>query len=368
MKRFLIKFFLIFLIFFACLEVISRFLFDSRYFYFLNTYNLPKDKGVKDRYKTDTDHVDYLFIGSSRVPSTINPKKFIEEDKEKIAVVAGRGYMPSGLHYLALQNKISKHPDYIRNANVFIEYPGSSIYAEKYDDVKYRVYEPVVKTDRAMPNLIIPHLTLSSFFSFLFESKNSLNVKLETTLLFFSSFYRTSAQIKEDFEKHNSPIFSNKKDNNKLATEGGIRNDNIEFAKQKAIEVALIDKKLLENEEQLTISILNESILAKFSDLVNANGGTLLLYKMPLHSIQNQVYKSIKARENNIIFEKWLTSRNIKVIYIDDFKYTDDDFPDFWHLSVKRRDEFTKKLYYSFKEQVNNSKSLTLNNTIIKNK
>jgi hypothetical protein len=321
---------------------------------------LPQDKGVKDRYKTDTKHVDYLFIGSSRVPSTINPKLFMEEDKGKIAVVAGRGYMPSGLHYLALKNKISKHPDYIKNANVFLEYPGASIYTESYDDVKFKVYEPIVKTDKAMPNLIIPHLTLNSFFSFLAESQNSLSVKLETSLLFISSFYRTSAQIKEDFEKRNIPIFYNE-NGNKLATEGGIRNDNFVFAQNKAIEVAKIEKKQIEDGELLSFKTLNSSVLAKLSDLIHESGGILYLYKMPLHSIQNQVYVSAKAHKNNKIFEEWLASKNIKVIYINDFKYNDVDFPDFWHLSIDRRDEFSKKLYNSFREQTTINQLLTTN-------
>ena len=73
MKRFIIKLVLISFLFLLVAELVSRVVIDPYYYYTLDTYNLRKDKpSLSDIYKhEDTENVDYLFIGSSRVPATI---------------------------------------------------------------------------------------------------------------------------------------------------------------------------------------------------------------------------------------------------------------------------------------------------------
>ena len=126
MKHFIIKTSLFLLIFFASLELISRLVIDPYYFFSINTYNvMPERQGFRDIFNLKpTEHVDYLFIGSSRVPATINPSLIMQQDRNKNAIVSGRGYMTEGIHYQALVNKLQKFPNYLKGAKeVFVEDP-----------------------------------------------------------------------------------------------------------------------------------------------------------------------------------------------------------------------------------------------------
>lgn len=349
MKKFLLKFGILFLIFFICFEAISRLFINPIYFHFTNTYNIKQHINIfdplinRDKLINQKKHVDYLFIGNSRVPATINPNLIMEKAKDKIAIVAGRGYMTPGVHYQALKNRLSNYPNYLKDSYVFIAYNGSGVYTSKFKDDKLKVYE-IPTESKSMPYLLIPHLTFKSLFIFLKESKNSLKVKIKTVLLYTISCYRTSAFIKENFYKLNNNLIFTKK-SPELVSEGGIRNDKIKAIRQKAINVAQSKKKTLAKAPLITFADLDNSSLFEFHKLIVENGGKLFLYKMPLHSAQQNVHSSIQGVRNKKIFNDWLLSKNIQVIYNDKFKYEDKDFPDVTHLNKNRRDEFTKLLY-----------------------
>lgn len=346
MKRFILKTCLFIALTFICFEFLSRLVIDPFYFNSINTYNLNVgDPGYMDLIKKkNTEHVDYLFIGSSRVPATINELVIMNENPDKIAIVAGRGYMTPGIHYQALVNRLAEYPNYLKDADVFIEYFGPGIFTNSFDDDKYRVYEPVVATDGSSPHLILPHLNYKSLIAFLKESKNPKSVKFNILVQYCFSSYRTISYIKEKFDRFDEKLlFENKKQ--ELVSEGGIRNDIVELSRQKALEIAKIESQLIENGPIVSFDDLNKSSLAKLNKLITENGGKLYLYKMPLSSIQEAVFNVNKALRNKQIFENWLSLNGIKVVSNDKFKYEDDDFPDTWHLSADRRDEFTFLLY-----------------------
>lgn len=89
----------------------------------------------------------------------------------KVVINAGRGYMTPGIHYQAIKNKLKNYPNFLQNAIVLIEYAGSDTYTSSFEEDRLRVYEPVVNTDVPMPHLLLPHLDINSFFSFLMSSK-----------------------------------------------------------------------------------------------------------------------------------------------------------------------------------------------------
>jgi hypothetical protein len=355
MKRFIIKTSLFLLIFFASLELISRLVIDPYYFFSINTYNvMPEKQGFRDIFHLKpTEHVDYLFIGSSRVPATINPSLIMKQDPNKIAIVAGRGYMTEGIHYQALVNKLQSFPNYLKGAKVFIEYPGSDIYSGSFYENEMKVYEPILANDKGMPQLLIPHLNCNSLLTFIKKSKNSNSVKLETVLLFCFSSYRTIPFIKEKFSRLGENFFA-AKTKKQLVSVGGIRNNNFEKAKKEAVEFASIQKIEIQDHPVLSFSDLDKSSLAYINDLISKNGGTLSLYKMPLSSVQEAVFSSDKAIQNKRIFERWLLSKGITVLNNEKFHYQDSDFPDGWHLSEDRRDEFTLLLFDEIKTQTQN--------------
>ncbi|MEM9905347.1 MAG: hypothetical protein AAF921_10025 [Cyanobacteria bacterium P01_D01_bin.44] len=342
MNKFMARVILFMLVAFVGTEIVSRVLIDPAYFYSLDTYNSrntsksPKVKLVRVFSSQTTERVDFLFIGSSRVAATINPQIFKQKDASKTTVVAARGHTSPGIHYQALKTKLSEHPDYLKGAKVFIEYSGSRQYDESFREDQLRV-------DQDMPHLLLPYLNAQSLVEYLEKSPNSRQTKLEMTVLFLSAAYRSIPFVRENLRKLDSPLLDASE---KLITsDGGIRDDQIALAREQAI---MSVEQQVENSQEspiITEGSLNESFLAYFHQLITQNGGQLFLYKMPLHSIQKEVYASAKESLNQRVFEAWLSTKDIEVVYNKRFDYTDSDFPDIWHLSKAKRDEFSRLLY-----------------------
>lgn len=352
MKKFISRITLFVVIFLIISETLCHLVIDPLYFYSINTYN-EKEGSSQFRYdNTDSKHVDFLFIGSSRIPATINPQLF-KKLSSGVTINAGRGYITPGVHYQGLKSKLKEHPDYLRNSIVLIEYSGSGAYTSPFAKDMLSVFEPTDsdKTDKAMPHLLLPYLDMNSFLSFLKKSNNSILVKVEMTFLYFSSTYRASQYVNDKFFAYNKKLLFPSKATN-LVSEGGIRNDDSELAGKKAILLAKEQKEKIQKEPLLSNIDIDNSSLAQLYKLIKDNGGTLMLYEMPLHSLQQDIYNSEKAKLNKATFEKWLSENNIPIIYNPDFKYKDIDFPDTWHLSSTRRDEFTTKLYYQIAEKI----------------
>ncbi|MFT5914002.1 MAG: hypothetical protein ACI81T_000487 [Bacteroidia bacterium] len=334
---------------FLASEILARIFIDPVYFQLVDTYNLndksaPKFERITQAFSNQkTSKVDYLFIGSSRVPASINPQVFMELDSGKVAVVAGRGFMTAGIHYQALKMRLKDFPDFLKGATVFLEYPGSRIYDQSFEEQVFKVHE---SGSEAMPHLLIPHLDFVDLKGFLTQSPNSFGVKAEMVGLYLSAFYRSIPFIRENLTNLEKPLFKQESDKSGiLASDGGIRNDNLDFAKAKAIELAETRKNDLASSPQISPSQLDKSILVKIHELIISNQGKLVLYKMPLHSIQQEIYNSKQEIANKEIFESWLTSNEIQTLQNPNFEYEDSDFPDVWHLSKARRDEFSKLLF-----------------------
>lgn len=357
MKKFIIRICIFTVIALISSEVFCRLIVDPPYFYLIDTYNLKvPSKSVKEKLgkiwsSEKTANVDLLFIGSSRVAASINPQIFMQKDPSQTVVVAGRGYTTAGFHYQALRNRISEFPEYLENANVFIEYAGSKQYANPFIEERYRIYEPTQPdNDKAMPHLLLPHLNYDSLLEFMKTSPNSWRVKRDMALLYFSSLYRSLDFVKEQLHRLDAPLMNATE--NLVPSEGGIRNDRISLAKEGAIVNAKRQIEKSESSPLITTENLKESSLAYLNAIIKENGGKLLLYRLPVHSVQERIYDSDKERINRKIFEQWLGKNDIEIVHCPDFNYEDSDFPDTWHLSVKKRDEFSLLLYGEIKAKL----------------
>jgi hypothetical protein len=309
MKPFIKKIMFFSLVSILVVEFISRLMIDPVYYATIDTYNLPYKGLAKVFGVKKTPRVDFLFIGSSRVPAAINADIFVKKDTNSIAIVAGRGYMTAGVHYQAISNRLRVFPDYLKNAVVFLEYPSYPIYTNHFEIDRYRVYESEHTNRESMAHLILPHLDFASFIIFLRDSKNSSKVKMRMISLYFLSSYRTMFFINEQWEKLDKPIFLHSSSN--LAEEGGIREDRIERANQLAVEMAEVTRISISKAPPLTEEMLNKSSLAHLAKLISRNGGTLVLFQMPLHSLQNIVYENPKSQQDIMVFEDWLEQKDI---------------------------------------------------------
>lgn len=353
MRYFLLRVCLFLFLLLAVVETISRLFIDPGYFSALDTYtvkfpNTAKPKNIEQK---ETTHIDFLFLGSSRVPATINPEKIMQESPDKIAVVAGRGYTTPGLIHQALSYKLKKYPGFLSGSMVFLEYPDIYEYANPFEQDKFKVWERHQPGDKPMGHLILPYLDFPDLLSFMKESGNTLPVKMNVAMMFFISSYRTGFYVREKLQrsKFNTIIKLPVVDKN-FAETGGIRNDNIKNAKTMMRRTTNARKREILARPAFSFEMLSISSLSEIHQLITENGGALYLYKMPISTHQQAIFNNQKSIESRKTFELWLTERNIKIISNDSFHYDDSDFPDRWHLKENRRDEFTHLLYQSINQ------------------
>lgn len=334
MKKFLLKFALYAVVFLLILELGCRVFADRFYFNKIGLYNSTKKDKV-------------IFVGSSRVPATIDKKVFT--DYKMNCVVAGRGYTTGGIHLTAFQHSLKKDPDYLKNANVFVEYSGNAVFLQDAERYQYQVFEPKFSEfDDAMPHVILPYLDAGGLKNFLTKSPNSLHVKVKLFFLYCSSAYRCMLmfQEKQPVKYILDKLFARKKlvVKSNLTNEGGIKSSNVKKAHYKAVMMAQKDSSAQAQSPLLTKEVLDRSILAKINDVVRNNGGKMHMFSVPLHTVQRSISSSERASENKRIFLQWLQENDISIIEAKGFEYNDNDFPDTWHLGVERRPEFSARL------------------------
>jgi hypothetical protein len=341
---------------FLVLEFISRLFIDPLFFWRIDTY---KDNNQVFKYSLTKSYrperVNFLFIGSSRVNAAVNEELFCQPNTDVIAVNAARGYTTGGTHYAALQDCIRKNPDYLKDAKVFIELPGV-IYAENFSRNQYTVYEKDESNGglNSMSHLLIPYFRTDQLTDFYAHSSNSLLVKTDFTAKFLFAFYRSVPFVKEIRRSISQKLLANRQKNNSLTEGGGIKVDEESIMQAKIQAIKDIDM-MISNQEPLRESTLDSSLIYEMYSLIQRNGGKLYLFEVPMHSMLNRYNETLVGRKNCKIFDSWVAKKRIPVLTIDGFTYSDSDFPDFWHLSSDRRDNFTDLLYRSYLEYENSA-------------
>jgi len=336
------------------LEIFCRVLVDPLYFNYVNIFGIkPTSYKLRDLYNSkEPDHVDYLFIGSSRMNAAINVN--ILREKGLVAINAGRGNITGGIEYCALSNAIAAHPNFIKDAKVVMELFNGIGDIENFKHLRYDVFEPKSnsETERAMPHLLLPYINFKRLVEFLKYSNNSRSLKVEMIFLYYSSLFRSIPFIREYSGKFLSKYFDKSEKESQLPDEGGIQTDvkNMEWAKQQAILFSDIATKRQSKENPLAIAELDNSMVAQICKLVKQSGGIPILFNMPLHSVQQKIGETTLSKTNKETFKNWASQNGIAIVDVNKFKFTDTDFPDYWHLSLNRRDEFTSLLYEQIEE------------------
>jgi hypothetical protein len=330
------------LLIFIIVEIVFRFVIDPVYFYYINSYTIDKTKFTfKQAYfPKDKDHIDYLFIGESRTDAAINITEINRRNSTLVAVNAGRGYSTGAVHYWALKKMIRNNPNILKNSNVVIEVAGGVNYTENFEKTKYTLRDDFV-------HLILPHLDFSLLKDFIKFSDCKSGSKLRLVLLYSSSLYRTLPFVKNKLHEMIAKLDHNSSLKGGVGTKAG--NLSVEEARQLLIKISTNDIVHQKQETPLTEKELDYSMLSRINDLVVRNGGKLFLYEMPVHSIQRAVFETDLSMQNKETFASWAKHNYISIIYIEDFKYSDKDFPDYWHLAQNRSTEFTTKLFDKLK-------------------
>ena len=342
MKTFFIKIIKYLFIFLIILEIVSRVFIDPLFYFALDTFRNKECKTIKCILEEPNDKPDYIFLGSSRVAALVNSKLLSDLTENKNVLNSARGYMTSGIMIQALKSKLTKKNDFLRNSKVFLEFYGQGSLTNLYVKDQLKVYESSTTKYTSQPQLILPYMNFSDLEDFWITSSNSWKVKVKLTILYFSASYRCALFMNEKFNYADKVLY---KGQSNVSESGGIRSDDIENTIQFAKISAAKEKQRILSEPYLTQEILAESSLSKLNNLIRENGGELVLFKIPLHSISKEIFNTPKAKLNNQVFKKWLNTQEINLIEPENFNYKDEDFLDILHINPDKKDEYTHSLH-----------------------
>lgn len=302
---------------------------------------LPLDWYRKAVYNAQKVPVTYIFIGSSRVAASISPTEFAqamgETNSPVSAINMGRGYTTLVEHYFGLRRIAAATPDGLKGVTVFLEAEGGF---------------PDLKTWRGNwfyyknPDLLVNIISLSDLWSFWARDSSNFDLKLTVTAGTLSEAVAKQGYgwamlkgINDIILRHWPWTKPNKTD---LPALGGIRTDEAGIQNARRLAVSLAAE-YIKQERIFTRQSGDETVLKSINDLVIAGGGRLILFRMPLSSVQEQPYTTAIGRMNLEITDDLLKAWAIPMLF-PNMKTNDDDFPDYWHLRKSRRSEFTRSL------------------------
>lgn len=326
------------LMIFILFEIIFRIILDPLYFYSADAYTIDKTGYNFKRlyFPENTSHIDYLFVGESQMAAAISVTELTDFDRSVVAVNAGKGYTTGAVHYWAIRKLIQDNPGIIKNSKIIIDFNTAMKYLENFKKEEFKIYE-------GYSHFILPYINTRILFDFVKNSDCNSITKMKLVLLYSSSMYRSLPFISAKLHE----FISGKLNDNTLADAGGIRTDksSIEKARQLLVETVKDNIEKQKSQNPITISDINNSMISNINELINAGGGHLVFLDMPLHSFQRTEYDTDLQIKNKETFLEWATQKDIKIISVDDFDYSDDDFPDYWHLASNRSAEFTNKFF-----------------------
>lgn len=346
------KFWLSFVIFIILPIILAELLF--RCIPFINNFYLSKTDVVYS-VKPDSNKIHYYFIGSSHVAAAID-EQILNDQLKSDSITAfnvGRGTSTGTVFYLALE-KLARE-GLLNNAKVFLEAPrGISFYTESKFGGEWINSQNI--------HLLIPYLDTRSFIEFWKYSGNTFPTKIDVSLNYLFYTMRVSSLIREILQRNsfkelidkilgntgnkmiNEPEIQSEQN---LTAKGGIKVDSMSVADARKLAYAYFNE-VAHNQKIVSVSGWQQSRLNDIIKLLDKYNAELVLYDMPISSVEAQIFQTDIANQNRQNFRKYLDDHQPQYISFDFSTYTDADFPDLWHVSKDKSVEYT----YSFAKKL----------------
>lgn len=294
------------------------------------------------------DTINHVFVGTSRVASAIRPKAFAQEMNTHaqsaaepatpaVAVRAARGFSTLAVHAEGIETLLRTRPEAMQGAVVYVEAPAGLVEPQTWS---------MRWTRSEWPELLSPYLTAGDTPRYWSVSGDPVSTKTRVTaaaplylVRFWSSIRR---KVSEDVGK----LFQQPQTKNTdvdLNDAAGIRTD--------SAGVALVRKKIVPEmrgwahvEHDRPPIDWDESVFARLVERVQASGGSVVVYDMPISTPARAVIDSNAVlQRDRAALNDWLSQHGVTFVTAN-FEYSDDDFPDLSHLRNSRAAEFSRAL------------------------
>jgi hypothetical protein len=264
-------------------------------------------------------------------------------EKKVCSINLGQGYSSIQEHYLGLRNLLNKYPKSFHDFTVFLEAPGETanlLYYSQWTD-------NWINSDQVQ--LVVPLLRSTDIIPFWMSGSGSPAIKTYITLKYYLNPFklvRFKERIKEKLETKVKEMIQPPSPGQKidLSESGGVKTNPGDIEK---IRVSAERFAREQTDAQKPFSNWDETVLADLIGLIKSHNGKVIFFKMPVSSVQLKVFRTKIHRDNKVLFKRQLKKWGAVILY-PDFSYTDDDFPDLWHLRNSRCAEFSGKLAQAY--------------------
>jgi hypothetical protein len=301
-----------------------------------------------------------IFIGSSRVQAAVEPAQFaaaLEPDllTGRQVLNLGRGYSTEAEHYLGLRNLMERHSEAMQGVHVFAEAPGGLPYRVTWAGDAWAFSE--------QPWMLVDLLRPSDLPAFWQAPGLGIDERLHITLrslLRSARLFNRRERVREQWLQHVLPqLASGRLPDLRPAVSVGydlqgpgdgssIRVDPEAVAQARASAVDFAGA--IERAAQAPTGDWRGTIQDEMSQLVRRHGGRLVYFEPPLSEVFEQPYRTEIRRQDITAFADQARAWGGCVIR-PEFTYTDEDFPDLWHLRPSLVPEFSAALARAFARQ-----------------
>jgi hypothetical protein len=293
-------------------------------------------------------HVDFVFVGSSRVAAAIHAEAFSRRvaalsGRPVNAVNLGRGYTTLVEHELAVRQLYETCPAQMKDATVLVEASEGLMEFSTFHD-------PWVHPDD--PRLIVPLLRRGDVVRLWRESATPLQDKVELTARLLRSvdyidvtrrrLLNVGDRVEDFIAAHRrgaAPAAAAD-----LTSAGGVLTDAAGVERARRLAVTFVASMSRDDER---VEDWSSSVLMDFNQMVRAHGGRMIVYRMPVSSVFKTPLETPGRRRAAAGFQRAVAAADIPYLPVS-FLTGDEDFPDAWHLRKSRADEFSQRLAEDF--------------------
>lgn len=295
--------------------------------------------------------VDYIFAGSSRVAASIDENRFAQDMGERMgrkvhAINMGMGFGSLADHYFGLRHLFEADPRNLRNVTVFVEAPLGLPMPETWRD-RWTI-------PGGSPDLFVPYVNSGDLARFWKSSDNDIFEKIYLTASKYLFAVRKGGAVRNRIKITGDRVVQTmlvkagfaapETIRADLTSAGGIRIDEADMI---FVRKAARSNFASEMRDQRPIRHWDRSVLRSIVELVEANGGRVVLFDLPLNSYQWKPLSTGVRKTDRAVFERVAGKWGVPILKTA-FPTGDSDYPDAWHLRRSLAAPFTTALAKSY--------------------
>lgn len=300
---------------------------------------LPTDEWYKEAERlAQSKQIGYIFIGSSRVACSINPVEFTKSVKDEGSrdrtVNMGRGYSTLVEHCLGVTRIAEAMPDKLKGVVIFLEAPQGIPDFQTWQSDWFNADNP---------ELLAATMGVSDLDAFWSQSSGA---DLKTKMLVSAATVSEAIRLRGGWKMLLDNCLHPGRSSVTQSPTGGIRQDSQGILNARRLAFVLARNEI-RNQREINLDNWDTTVLKSLNDRIHSSGGRLVLFNMPISSVQAIVNSTAIGKKNKKNIDDLLRKANIPLIH-PVFTTTDDDFPDLWHLRGTRSAEFTRSVAQAY--------------------